>query len=158
MTLTSDTTLARSGFPPLVRQIRAHGLLDRRRGRYAWLIGLDLLAYTAVWAAVALVGGSWWQAALLVPAAVFTTRLYFVGHDAGHGQIAATRRANRLLGLLIGNLGVGLSYGWWTDKHNRHHANPNHLDKDPDVAPGNLNWSTSQAAGRRGAHVRTFTR
>ncbi|GLY90358.1 hypothetical protein Airi02_082870 [Actinoallomurus iriomotensis] len=109
MTLTSDVTVARSGFAPLVQQIRAHGLLDRRRGRYAWLIGLDLLAYGAVWVAVALTGVSWWQAVLVLPAALFTTRLYFIGHDAGHGQIAATRRANRLLGLLVGNLGLGLS-------------------------------------------------
>jgi fatty acid desaturase len=158
MTLTPDVTVARSGFAPLVQQIRAQGLLERRRGRYAWLIGLDVLAYAAVWGAVALTGASWWQAVLVLPAALFTTRLYFVGHDAGHGQIAVTRRANRLLGLLVGNLGLGLSYGWWTDKHNRHHANPNHQDKDPDVSPGVLVWSTDQAAGRRGAFARWFTR
>jgi fatty acid desaturase len=158
MSVLSDATLPRSGFAPLIQQVRAHGLLDRRRGRYAWLIGLDLLAYASVWAAVALVGDSWWLAALPLPAAVFTTRLYFVGHDAGHGQIAGTRRANRLLGLLIGDLGLGLSYGWWTDKHNRHHANPNHLEKDPDVGAGVIVWSRDQAAGRRGRFVRWFTR
>src|SRR3954454_12514524 len=110
-----ESALTRHGFPPLIRQIRERGLLDRRPGYYARLIGVDLLLYAAVWVAVALVGDSWWQLALVLPAAVLTTRIYFIGHDAGHCQIAGTRRVNRLVGLLLGDLLVGLSYGWWTD-------------------------------------------
>jgi fatty-acid desaturase len=41
---------------------------------------------------------------------------------------------------------------WWNDKHNRHHANPNHTDKDPDVAAGVLVWTLDQAEGRKGLH------
>jgi fatty acid desaturase len=41
-----------------------------------------------------------------------------------------------------------MSYGWWQDKHTRHHANPNHEELDPDVAPDLLVWSREQAAGR----------
>ncbi|GAA0315993.1 acyl-CoA desaturase [Actinoallomurus spadix] len=151
-------TLPRSDFAPLIQEVRAAGLLDRRTRRYAASVGLDLLLYGAVFALVAFVGDSWWQLALALPAAVLTTRLYFVGHDAGHGQIAGTRRVNRVMGLLVGNLAVGLSYGWWTDKHNRHHANPNHVDKDPDVGVGVLVWTTEQAADRRGAVARWLTR
>jgi fatty acid desaturase len=153
-----ESTLARPGFPPLIRQIRDQGLLDRRPGYYARLIGVDLLLYAAVWLAVALTGDSWWQLGMALPAAVLTTRIYFIGHDAGHGQIAGTRRLNRLLGLLIGNLLIGLSYGWWTDKHNRHHANPNHMDKDPDVGVGVLVWTAEQAVDRRGGPVGWLTR
>ena len=61
-----------------------------------------------------------------------------------------TRRATYVFGLLAGNLGIGLSYGWWMDKHNRHHAHPNDLERDPDVAPGALVFDARQAAGRRG--------
>jgi fatty acid desaturase len=154
----SESTLTRIGFPPLIREIRAHGLLDRRPGYYARLIGSDFLLYAVVWGVVAFAGDSWWQLALALPAAVFTTRIYFIGHDAGHGQITCTRRGNRLLGLLIGNLSIGLSYGWWTDKHNRHHANPNHVDKDPDVSVGVLVWTQDQAAARRGGLVGWLTR
>jgi fatty acid desaturase len=153
-----EGTLTRPGFPPLIRQIRDQGLLDRRRGYYARLIGVDLILYAAVWAAVAWAGDSWWQLALAFPAAILTTRIYFLGHDAGHGQIAATRRMNRLLGMVVGDLLLGLSYGWWTDKHNRHHANPNHADKDPDVSVGILVWTAAQAVDRRGGFVRWFTR
>jgi fatty acid desaturase len=153
-----ESVLTRSDFPSLIRQVRENGLLDRRPGYYARLIGTDFTLYAAIWVIVAFVGNSWWQLALALPAGILTTRIYFIGHDAGHGQIAGTRRANRLLGLLIGNLSVGLSYGWWTDKHNRHHANPNHVDKDPDVGVGILVWTQEQAAGRRGGFVRWFTR
>jgi hypothetical protein len=45
--------------------------------------------------------------------------------DAGHRQILATRTGNDILGFVYGNLLVGLSFGWWIDKHNRHFA-PNH--------------------------------
>jgi hypothetical protein len=36
--------------------------------------------------------------------------------------------------LIIANLLVGMSYGWWQSKHNRHHANPNKEGADPDIA------------------------
>ena len=54
--------------------------------------------------------------------------------------------------MLHGNLLLGMSYGWWNDKHNRHHANPNHTDKDPDVGEGMLVWTLEQAEGRTGLH------
>src|SRR5262249_40684170 len=47
-------------------------------------------------------------------------------------------------------LGIGMSYGWWLDKHTRHHANPNHEERDPDVVPDVLVWSTRQAEASRG--------
>jgi fatty acid desaturase len=139
-----------SDFAPLSRQVRDSGLLDRRRGYYARIIAANVLATAGIWLAVALADGSWWAVAAAVPAAVVYARTGFLGHDAGHRQIARSPRANRWLGLLFGNLMTGMSYGWWNDKHNRHHANPNHVDKDPDVAVGVLVWTAEQAAERNG--------
>jgi fatty acid desaturase len=115
-------------------------------------IAVNLLAFAAVWAAVAVVGGggSWWVLALALPAAVLSARCGFVGHDAGHQQIAATRRSNRALALFHGNLLLGMGASWWSDKHNRHHANPNHVGKDPDVEVGALVWTRAQAVERQG--------
>ena len=43
-----------------------------------------------------------------------------------------------------------MSYGWWVGKHNRHHANPNHEDEDPDLDLPILAFSARQGASRRG--------
>lgn len=141
-----------SEFAPLLRQVKDAGLLRRRPGWYAAVIAVNALATCAVWIAVVLVGGtgSWWVTALALPAAVLSARTGFIGHDAGHQQIAAGRRANRVLALLHGNLLLGMGASWWTDKHNRHHAHPNHVGKDPDVEVGALVWSRAQAVEREG--------
>jgi fatty acid desaturase len=144
-------------FAPLLRQIRAEGLLNRRLGWYAAGITVNALALVAVAAALLAFGDSWWALALAVPLAVLSARTGFIGHDAGHAQIATSRRVNRMLGLVHGNLLLGMSSAWWNDKHNRHHANPNHLDKDPDVGEGVLVWTQAQAARREGA-ARWLTR
>ena len=52
---------------------------------------------------------------------------------------------------LCGNLGVGLSYGWWVSKHNRHHAHPNTEGEDPDLDIGVLAFSGGRARAGSGA-------
>lgn len=141
-----------SDFAPLLREVRALGLLKRRRRHYALTIAVDVALYAMIWATVVVCGDTWWQLALAAPAAVFTARLYYVGHDAGHSQIARTNRINKLLGTAVGGLLIGLSYSWWVDKHNRHHANPNQVGKDPDVAAGALVWTPEQAETRGGVN------
>jgi fatty acid desaturase len=57
-----------------------------------------------------------------------------------------------------GNLGIGLSYGWWVDKHNRHHAHPNTEDRDPDIDIGALAFTAGQAVAKRGRVTRFIAR
>lgn len=138
-----------SDFAPLAREVRDSGLLARRTGYYVRTVLINVLATAAVFGWVAAIGNSWWQVAPAILLAPISARTGFLGHDAGHRQIARSARANRLLGLLFGNLLLGMSYGWWNDKHNRHHANPNHVGKDPDVGAGALVWTREQAGLRR---------
>ncbi|MEW2375333.1 acyl-CoA desaturase [Micromonospora sp. NPDC047812] len=139
-----------SDYAQLSRRISGAGLLERRPGRYVTRIVLTLGVFAAGWAAVGLVGDSWAQLLVAVFLAVATTQVAFLGHDAGHRQMFRRRGPSEAIGLLTGNLAVGLSYGWWVDKHNRHHANPNHEDEDPDVGAGALVWTYEQAAATRG--------
>ncbi|MFF5175514.1 fatty acid desaturase family protein [Micromonospora sp. NPDC000089] len=139
-----------SDYAELSRLVRSAGLLRRRPGRYAARITLTAVLFLAGWGAVVAVGNSWWQPALAVVMAVATTQVAFLGHDAGHRQMFRRRGPSEVAGLLAGNLAVGLSYGWWVDKHNRHHANPNHTDEDPDVGAGALVWTYEQAAATSG--------
>jgi fatty acid desaturase len=145
-----DAGAGGSDFTPLARSVRASGLLERRPGYYARAIGVNLVATVALWCAVAWAGAGWWTVLLGVPLAVVAARTAFLGHDAGHRQIARSARVNRVLGLLLGNLMLGMGHGWWSDKHNRHHANPNHVGKDPDVGEGILAWTEEQAGRQRG--------
>ncbi|WBB78785.1 acyl-CoA desaturase [Micromonospora sp. WMMD882] len=139
-----------SEFTPLLHAVRERGLLGRRTGWYARTIVTNALGLAAVVAAMAVIGDSWWVLGLAPVLAVLTARTAFVGHDAGHAQISGDRATNRRIGLVHGNLLLGMSYAWWNDKHNRHHANPNHVDKDPDVVADVLVFTGRQAADRTG--------
>ncbi|MFE0702403.1 acyl-CoA desaturase [Streptomyces sp. NPDC058872] len=139
-----------SEFTPLLRTIKEQGLLEHRPGWYARSIATNLLGVAAVVVGLALLGPSWWALPLALPLALFSARAAFVGHDAGHAQITANRTTGRILQLVHANLFLGMSREWWNDKHNRHHAHPNHLDKDPDVAADVLVFAEHQTLGRRG--------
>jgi fatty acid desaturase len=139
-----------SDYAALSRQVRQAGLLDRRPGYYAWKITLTAAALVLGWAAFAAIGNSWWQLGDAVFLAVVFAQFGFLGHDAGHGQVFRTRRASAVLGIACGNLGAGVSYDWWTSKHNRHHAHPNTEGADPDIAMGALAFSASSARTARG--------
>lgn len=141
---------AGSEFAPLLRAVRGAGLLERRTGWYARCIAVNALTLAATLTGLLLVGNSWWGLLLALPLSLVWARTAFLGHDAGHAQITSGRRSGRVLGLVHANLLLGMSYGWWNDKHNRHHANPNHLDKDPDVGVGAMVWTQRQAEQRVG--------
>jgi fatty acid desaturase len=145
-----------SDYAALSRQVRQAGLLDRRPGYYAWKVTLTTAALALGWAAFAVVGNSWWQLADAAFLAVVFAQFGFLGHDAGHGQIFRTRRANTVIGLACGTLGAGVSYDWWTGKHNRHHAHPNTEGADPDIAIGALAFSPASAQAGRGVRRLIF--
>jgi fatty acid desaturase len=139
-----------SDYAALSRLMRQHGLLKRRPGYYAAKISIMAVLYLAGWAAVVALGASWYQLLAAVYLAAVFGQLGFVGHEAGHRQIFRFRRANDVAGLVLGNLLIGLSFGWWTGKHNRHHAHPNQLGKDPDLNIPVIAFTEGQAAARRG--------
>ncbi|HWB34720.1 MAG TPA: acyl-CoA desaturase [Rugosimonospora sp.] len=150
----SDAPARGSDYARLSRLVKSAGLLDRRRGHYAGKTGA--LVGVAVAGAVAFVvlGDSWWQLGIAALFAVISAQVGFLGHDAGHRQVFASRRANDLFGLACANLGIGLSFSWWMDKHVRHHAHPNDEERDPDIGAGALVFTTGQA--RRAGQVGRF--
>jgi fatty acid desaturase len=145
-----------SEYAVLSRQVRQAGLLDRRLRYYTWKMTLTGLALVAGWAGFAVLGDSWWQLGTAAFLAVIFTQIGFLGHDAGHRQVFRSRRANYIAGVLCGNLCIGLSIGWWTGKHNRHHAHPNTEGADPDIMISALAFSGSQARASRGIQRLVF--
>jgi fatty acid desaturase len=137
-----------SDFAVLCRKVRAAGLLERRPASYLARIGATVGAYAAVWAVFVWLGHSWLQLITAGALGLVFTQVAFLGHDGGHQQIVRGRRGNDLLSMFAGNLLVGLSFGWWVDKHNRHHAHPNHEGHDPDIGDGVLAFTTEQIGAR----------
>ncbi|AQZ68421.1 Fatty acid desaturase [[Actinomadura] parvosata subsp. kistnae] len=139
-----------SDFARLAHRIADAGLLDRRPFYYAIRMTVAAVAYGGGWALFAWVGDSWWQLLVAAVLAVIFTQFGFLAHDLGHRQVFRTRRPSDAAGLILGNLAIGLGWGWWTTKHNKHHANPNHEDHDPDVSPAVIVWSEDQVARSTG--------
>ena len=138
------------GYGDLTLEIRARGLLRPRRRFYVLLGSVNLFALSLIVACMVLWRDSWWLILLAPVLAVVSTQIAFFSHDAAHRQITHRSRAVAALCLFHGNLLNGLSYGWWRAKHNAHHANPNDLDTDPDVAVGAFIFDADQASERKG--------
>jgi fatty acid desaturase len=153
MTITmtpSRTTTAGSDFAVLSRRINGEGLMRRRPAYYIARLSVVTLMFLGGWTAFFALGSSWWQMITAAFLAVTFAQVGLVAHDLAHRQVFRTKRPSEVAGRLAGNLGIGMSYGWWMDKHTRHHNNPNHDDLDPDVSPEVLIWATESALGRHG--------
>jgi fatty acid desaturase len=145
---------AGSSFTALTRSIHEMGLMRRRYGYYwAKLIGAVLIL--AAWVVGFIwIGDSWWQLANAGLLAILMTQISFLGHDAAHRQIFRSGRWNDWVSLIIANLLVGMSYGWWQSKHNRHHANPNKVGADPDIALTAIAFTPERATRHRSRLMR----
>ena len=137
-------------YAQLKRVVSGRGLLDRRPSHEMVPAAGIVLLLSVIVVGVALTRGSWWALAWTAPAALLFGQLGFLAHDAVHNQIFKTSRANYRVGLLLFNLCLGGSRGWWADKHNAHHAQPNRLGADPDIDGGVVAVSEEQAGPARG--------
>ncbi|MEX2542804.1 MAG: fatty acid desaturase [Trueperaceae bacterium] len=140
----------KADYSELKRRVKEQGLLDKQPGFIArkMLINFALLGLSV---AVLFLSDSLW---LQIPNAVLMAFVFgqfgFVAHDAGHRQAFRTPRRNDLVGMLHANVLLGMSFGWWLDKHNKHHANPNQHDADPDIDMPVLAFSEQDALKKRG--------
>ncbi len=143
-----------SSFTSLTQEVQRLGLM-RRRYAYYWPRLVIAVLAPALWVAVMLrIGDSWWQLAWAAVLAVVLTQVAFLGHDAAHRQIFRSGRWNDGVSLVLANLVVGISHGWWRGKHTRHHANPNRQDHDPDIRSGALAFTPAAAHRARSRTVR----
>jgi fatty acid desaturase len=134
----------------LKRRVQAAGLLKKQPRYYAAVIAINVTALVACFVALAFLHNPWLLAIDAIVMGLVSGQLGFQLHDAGHFQMFETRWINRVVGFLTADALLGMSYGWWTSKHNRHHGNPNDVDEDPDINSMALAYSQAQAVARRG--------
>lgn len=135
-------------FSELDARIRAEGLLDWSPYFYIFCIAAIGVLIAASIMILTHVHSFWIQMANALLLAFSFGQLGFFLHDVGHGQVVGARW-HRWLGLWF-SLMLGWSLSWWIHKHNRHHAFPNQMGKDPDIDFGLLAFSESQANQKTG--------
>ena len=139
-----------SDYAALKRRIRAAGLLDKQPWYYALCISANFAMLGLCLLLLIVLHNPWLIALAAVALGLVSGQLGFQLHDAGHKQMFERNSLNDLVGYVTGDLLLGMSYGWWVDKHNRHHANPNHVDYDPDINNLAIAYNQEQALSRRG--------
>ncbi len=132
------------------RVVKETGLLTRTPWFYALVGTALLLALGGIVTGFILLGDSWFQLLMAGALGIVLTQVAFVAHEAAHRAVLKSGPANDRLARILANGVVGISYAWWTNKHTRHHANPNRVDKDPDIEIDTISFLDTDAASARG--------
>lgn len=136
-------------YPKIQSIIKEKGLLRKQPLYYIWKIGstLGMLAVSLTF--LVLVNNFWLQLANAAFLAFVFGQIGFIGHDAGHRNIARSAWMNEIIGLGAAFF-INLSRSWWIKQHNQHHATPNDLEKDPHTALPLLAFSPEAASKKKG--------
>ncbi len=142
-------------YAELKRRVEAAGLMRKRPGYYTLMLVTNAILFAGTLWIFTLVHSVWATALVAAALAFVSGQLGFQLHDSGHRQMFSSRRLNTVVGIVTGNGLLGMSHGWWVDKHNRHHGNPNHVDLDPDIDIGVISatrrdCSSSSSSASRG--------
>ena len=146
-----------SEYAALKYRIKEEGLLIKKP-QYAMVKLTLLFIVLALCISVLLFVKIFWiQALVAIPMALLTTQFGLLGHEAGHRQVFNSTKNNDILGLITGNLLVGMSIDWWMARHNQHHSHPNQHGMDPDVFIPVIAFSPEDLEGK-GKFLLSFLR
>jgi len=142
----------------VMNQVRDAGLLKKQPGFYITRLAVISVLSILLWGLTALAGfathssQAWIIAGFLLAGllGILSAQYGFIAHEAAHRQIFNNNKLNDWVGLVLATLFAGLSYGFWLRKHNRHHAKPNQIDRDPDIGIRVLSFTTESKESKRG--------
>jgi len=141
----------KSDYATLIELVRAEGLYKPQPLYYTFKFVSTALMIGAGIVLFILFDNIWLRLFSAAYMALVFSQVSYLGHDAGHLNVFAgqkKREKHQALGLIAGNLMLGMSISWWRDKHNAHHANPNVLDVDPDINIPLVAFSEEQLEGK----------
>lgn len=136
-------------YTDLAKTVRESGLMRRRYAYYWTRIVAAIVAFALVWTVVFVLRDSWLVLVCAGLLGLVIAQFGFLGHDGAHRQIFKSASWNDWTARLLAGVFAGLSYGWWKTKHNRHHAAPNQVGRDPDIESGVLAFTPEIALSRR---------
>jgi fatty acid desaturase len=145
------TRPAEDDYRELKARIVSAGLLERQPRYYIAKTVFTLALYAAVPCILLLSQNLWVVLADAGLAAFALGQMGLLGHDVGHRQSNGPGRLNDAMALLIAPVLLGFAGAWWRDKHNRHHSNPNVLERDPDIGIASISFTPEQALEKTGA-------
>lgn len=133
MPRSTSSSQDKNDYSALKQLMKQKGLLEKQPLYYSLRIALLAAMLIAGVAFLLLVHVFWLQMLDAVYLAIVFTQIGLLSHEAGHRQMFHSAWKHDAVSLIGGNLLIGMSYGWWLDKHNTHHSHPNQVDMDPDL-------------------------
>ncbi len=94
-----------------------------------WQLASTAALFVAAWLVMRWsLGVGYWLTLLLAPvAAMMVVRLFMLQHDCGHGSFFRSKRANTIVGSVLGVITL-VPYTYWRKTHAIHHATSGDLD------------------------------
>lgn len=139
-----------SSYAALKQLIKEKGLLEKQPKFLLYKIALCAVLLSLSLLFLFLTDALWAQLLNAAYLAFVFGQIGFIAHDTGHRQGFHTPKQNDFFGILHANFLIGMSYGWWVEKHNKHHAQPNVEDADPDIAIPVIAFTEKAALEKRG--------
>lgn len=140
----------KASYAELKKRVKEKGLLEKQSGYVVRRTIANFIMFAASMAILFATDNIWIQ----ILNALFLGFIYgqfgFIAHDVGHRQAFRKTKTANIFGLIHGPLMLGMSFGWWMDKHNQHHAHPNEHDVDPDIDFPFIAFCQQDALEKRG--------
>ncbi|MEO7355279.1 MAG: fatty acid desaturase [Gemmatimonadales bacterium] len=98
-------------------------------GSSVWQLASTTALFAGCWALMfwSLSVSYWLTLLLAAPTAMMVVRLFMLQHDCGHGSFFTSRRANSIVGSILGVITL-VPYTYWRKTHAIHHATSGDLD------------------------------
>ena len=145
-----------SHYTELLKRIKAENLLRKIPSFYIKRLIFISISALAIWGGVYAIStaNNFWLTFLAVPLmilqGIMSAQYGFIAHETAHRQVFRNNHVNDNAGRILANLFAGLSYGFWMNKHNRHHNKPNQIDYDPDIKIAVLSFTTESLESKHG--------
>ena len=126
--INSDNIQSQNSNPSWIQIVSKYNKPDTLKS--IWQIINSLGPYILLWYLMYLsMGISYWiTIGLAFIASGFLVRMFIIFHDCGHGSFFKSRRANKIVGTILGSL-VFTPYDRWHLDHAMHHSTVGNLDK-----------------------------